>query len=109
MAILNRGNKTRRDKHKPAVITGEFELHYEDVINKNRYTLVALFASGLVLLAVFVPSAVYESMAGSERVSIEAESGLIVNPELVTKVQGDASASEGSFIEFSLQPAQGEN
>lgn len=103
MAILGRGAKTRRDKHKPAVITGEFELHYEDVINKNRYALVALFASGLVLIAAFVPSAVYESTANTERVSVEAESGYITNPELVTKVEGDPSASDSSFIEFSLK------
>lgn len=106
MAILRRGNKNRRDKTKPEVITGDFELHYEDVINRNRYALVAVFASGLVLLAVFVPSAVYYSTADTDRVSVEAESGLITNPQLVTKAGGDATASEGGFIEFKLKPTE---
>lgn len=106
MAILNRSGKSRRGKHKPEIVTGEFELHYEDVINKNRYALVALFASGLILLAAFVPSVVYESMADTDRVSIEAEAGIVANPELVNRVEGDATASDGSFIEFRLAPAE---
>lgn len=104
MAILKRSGKSRRDIHKPEVVTGEFELHYEDVINKNRYALVALLASGLVLLAAFVPSAVYESMADTDRASIEVESGIITQPQLVDLVEGDPTASEGSFIEFKIVP-----
>ena len=104
MAILNRAGKQRRDKHKPEIVTGQFELHYEDVINKNRFALVALFASGLILLAAFVPGAVYESTADTDRASMEVESGIIINPELVNLVEGDPTASEGSFIEFRLVP-----
>lgn len=103
MAILRRNAKTRREKRRPQAVTGSFELHYEDVINRNRFALVALFASGLVLLAVFVPSVVYHSVADTGRVSIEAESGALANPELVTRVEGDMSASGNSYIEFQLR------
>lgn len=106
MAILKRGSKSRREKQKPEVVTGDFELHYEDVINRNRYALVALFASGLVLLAVFIPSAMYHSVADTERVPIEAEQGLIINPEYVTKVDGDVTASGSGYIEFRVTPRQ---
>ncbi len=106
MAILRRNNKIKREKHKPEVVTGDFELHFEDVVNRNRYTLVAVFASGLVLLAVFVPTAVYHSMAGSERVSVEAEQGTISNPELVEVVENDMTASGNGYIEFRLAPAE---
>lgn len=106
MAILRRNNKIKREKHKPEVVTGDFELHFEDVVNRNRYTLVAVFASGLVLLAVFVPTAVYHSMAGSERVSVEAEQGTVSNPELVEVVENDMTASGNSYIEFKITPKE---
>lgn len=103
MAILRRNSKIRREKRRPQVVTGNFELHYEDVINRNRFALVALFASGLVLLAVFIPSAVYHSVADTGRVSIEAESGSLTNPDLVRRVEGDVSASGNSYLEFQLR------
>lgn len=106
MPILKRSRKVKHDKRRPRAVTGDFELHYEDVITRNRYALVALFASGLVLLAVFIPSAVYHSVADTKNTSVEAENGLIVNPEFVTKVEGDVTASENSYIEFRVQPAQ---
>ncbi len=102
MAILRRTTKPRRDTRKPEVVTGQFELHYEDVIHKSRFALVALFASGLVLLAAFVPSAVYQSTADTEYTSLEVESGIITNPQLVNLIEGDATASDGSYIEFRL-------
>ncbi len=107
MAILKGVGKSRREKHKPVkAVTGDFELHYEDVINRNRFWIVALFASGLVLLAAFVPSAVYHSVAEQDQVSIEAETGLIINPELVTRAEGDVTASGNSYIEFRLVPEE---
>jgi hypothetical protein len=106
MAILKRGRKIRHHKHKPEVVTGDFELHYEDVVNRNRYAMVALLASGLVLLAVFVPSVVYRSVADTDNISVEAEQGRVINPELVTKVEGDVTASDNSYIEFRLAPKE---
>ena len=103
MAIIRRSRKIRHEKHKPEVVTGEFELHYEDVVSRNRYALVAIFASGLVLLAVFVPTAVYHSVAETEQISVEAEQGLIINPEYVTKVEGDITASGNTYIEFKVE------
>jgi hypothetical protein len=52
------------------------------------------------LLATFIPSAVYHSVADPDQVSVEAENGLVKNPELVRKVDGDQTASEDSYIEF---------
>jgi hypothetical protein len=105
MPSLRRSAKARREKHKPETVTGNFELHYEDVVKENRFAVIALFATGLVLLAVFVPKAVYHSVAGSDQVSVEAENGQVVNPELVIQVSGDISASEEGYIEFRLPPA----
>lgn len=102
MAIIKRSRKIRHDKHKPEVVTGDFELHFEDVINRNRFALVAILASGLVLLAVFVPSAVYHSIAETDNISVELEHGMIINPEYVTKVEGDVTASGNSYIEFRI-------
>ena len=102
MAILRRANKEKRDKNKPEVVTGDFELHYEDVINRNRYALIALFSSGLVLLAVFVPSAMYHSVADTKHVSVEAERGTITNADKVLRVDNDMSASGNGYLEFRL-------
>lgn len=101
MAILGRsGAKSRREKHKPEVVTGDFELHFEDVVNRNRFVLAAVLAGGLVLLAVVVPGAVYQSMADTDIVSVELEQGIITNPQSVIKADGDVTASESGFIEF---------
>lgn len=101
-----RRSKSRPQKHKPEVVTGGFELHYEDVVHRNRFVLITLFASGLILLAAFIPSAVYQSVAEQDIVSIEAENGLIINPEYVRLVEGDMNASDDGYIEFSLIPIQ---
>jgi hypothetical protein len=106
MPSLRRGYKRRTEKRKPEVVTGGFELHYEDVVNRNRFALIALFASGLVLLAAFIPSAVYQSVAEPDQISVEAEAGTVINPELVTLVEGDVTASENTYIEFRLVPEQ---
>ena len=106
MVTIRRGYKRRVEKRKPEVVTGEFELHYEDVVNRNRFVVVALFANALVLLAAFIPSAVYQSVARPDQISVEAENGMIINPELVTLVEGDVTASDSTYIEFSLIPVQ---
>lgn len=106
MAILRRSGKEKREKHKPEVVTGDFELHFEDIVNRNRFALVAVFASGLVLLAVFVPTAVYHSVADSERVSVEAERGRVNNPGLVEIIDKDMTASGNGYIEFRLTPTE---
>ena len=103
MPTLKRGTKIRREKHKADVVTGGFELHYEDIISRNRYALIAIFASGLVFIAAFVPGAVYKSVAKENHVSVEAESGSVINANLVTKVKGDVTASDGGYIEFDVE------
>lgn len=102
MPLLKRNQKKIKEKHKPEVVTGDFELHFEDVLNRNRFALVALFASGLVLIAAFVPTAVYHSVADTNSVSIEAEQGMVANPDLVSVEKDDITASGNSFIEFKL-------
>jgi len=105
MPSLRRGNKIRREKHKPEVVTGSFELHYEDVVSRNRFALVILFGTGLLVLAAFIPSAVYRSVAGSDRASIEAESGIIINADFVKQIDNDVTASGDSYIEFQPVPS----
>lgn len=100
MAILGRQAKGRREKHKPEVVTGDFELHFEDVINRNKFTLAAILSGGLILLAVVVPGAVYYSAADTDIVSVEVEHGSVINPERVVKTESDVTASDGGFIEF---------
>lgn len=105
MALLKRNQKRSKEKQRPEIVTGDFELHFEDVINRNRYALVAALSFGFILLAVFVPTAVYYSTAGSERVSVEAESGLIINQDLVNILGDDMSASGNGYIEFRMPTA----
>ena len=88
----------------PEVVTGNFELHYEDVIHRHSKLVVALFASGLLMLGVFIPKAVDQSSAGSDHVTVEVELGKVSNPTYVSKVSGDISAGNDSYIEFSGIP-----
>jgi hypothetical protein len=104
MPTLRRGYKRRVEKHKPEVVTGGFELHYEDVIGRNRFAIVAVFASALLLVAMFIPRAIDQSVADSDQVSIEAEQGTVLNPELVELITGDVTASDDSYIEFKALP-----
>ena len=89
-----------RKKHNPEVVTGDFELHFEEVVNRNRYTLVALFTSGLLLLALLVPGAVYYSTADTNIISIEAENGYISAQENIIESSDDMTASDNTYIEF---------
>jgi hypothetical protein len=104
MPSLRRNKQNRREKHKPEVVTGSFELHYEDVVKKNHFAIITVFASALVLFAAFIPGAVYQSIAEPEEVNVEVETGIIINPEYVTKVKGDITASGDGYIEFKLVP-----
>lgn len=104
MPTIRRRNKyIRRDKTKPEVITGNFELHYEDVVGRNRFAVALLFATGLVLIAVFVPNVVDRSLARPDHVTVEAESGDVINPDQVKFKSDDIGASNGSYIEFNLK------
>lgn len=103
MPTLKRSRRHKRKEHKAEVVTGNFELHYEDIVHKHRIAIIAVFASALVLLAVFVPKAVYQTIAEPEEVNVEVESGIIENPENVTKVEGDITASGDSYIEFNFK------
>ncbi len=102
MAILKRAGKNRLEKQKPDIITGDFELHYEDVVSRNRYSLVALLTSGLILLAAFIPNLVHHSAATTEVISIEAESGTIINGDFISSIKNDITASNGSYLEFNI-------
>jgi len=100
-----RGRLKRRDKHqahvdRPVVITGNFDLHYEDVLRHNRFVVIAFIVSGLLAVAAFMPAAVYRSTADSQRIIIQAEDGKVTNPSQVTIVKGDASSGDGGYIEF---------
>jgi hypothetical protein len=97
---IKRGTKHQDRVDRPDVITGNFELHYEEVVHRNRFVIVAFIATGLLAVAAFIPSAVYESTADSQRVSVEVESGKITNPTQVTIIKGDSAAGGDGYIEF---------
>lgn len=100
LLIRRRRNKYQAHTDRPTTVTGNFELQFEEVIRNNRLVIIAFVATGLIALAAFIPAAVYQSLAGSERVSVEVESGIISNPSQVIKVQNDNSAAGGGYIEF---------
>jgi hypothetical protein len=104
MPSLRRSVRRRTPKNQPEIVTGNFELHYEDVIHRHSKMVVALFATGLIALAVFIPKAVDQSSAGVERVTVEIESGQVSNPTFVSRVGGDISAGNDTYIEFSGIP-----
>lgn len=97
---IKRRNKHQSRVDRPTVITGKFDLHYEDVVHQNRFVLVAFLATGLLAVAAFIPAAVYRSTADSQRVIIEVEEGTITNPSQVTIVKGDTSSGGNSYVEF---------
>ena len=99
------GRLSRKKQH-PEVVTGDFELHFEEVVNRNRYTLVALLTSGILIMALVVPGAVYYSTADTNIISIEAEKGIIINKDNVLQSSDDNTASDNSYIEFKIPPTQ---
>jgi hypothetical protein len=100
MPTLRRGYRRRSDKQKPEIVTGSFELHYEDVVNQNRFAIVLVFTSVLIAVAAFIPRVIDTSVADTDKVSIEAEKGDVINQNLVEFISGDVTASENSYIEF---------
>lgn len=93
-------NKRQARVDRPALITGNFDLHYEDVIQHNRFVIIAVIVTGLLAVAAFIPAAVYETTADSQRVIIEAENGKITNPAQITVIKGDTAAGGDGYIEF---------
>ena len=65
----------RHKKEHPEIVTGSFGLHFEDVVRRNNKTVTALLVTGVLLLAIVVPVAVYRSIAATGAASLEAESG----------------------------------
>jgi len=106
MPTLRRGYRRRTEKHKAEAVTGGFELHYEDVVNRNRFALIAVFASALVILAAFVPNVIDQSIADTDQISIEVEDGKVINSGLVEIIKGDVTASEDGYIKFKFAPTE---
>ncbi len=109
MPSFRRNRRVRADKDKPEVVTGSFELHYEEVVHRHRVVLIALFTTGLVLVATFIPSAVYHSIADTDKVSIEVEKGLFINSDRIQKIEGDITASDNAYIEFKVLEKSNKN
>lgn len=84
-------------KYSREVVTGDFELHFEDIVKKSRYSIMILLTGGLLLAAFMVPGIVNRSLADEGSVSIEAEQGRIINLEKVRLVE--TGSGEG-YIEF---------
>ena len=101
---IKRGQKYQAHVDRPNIVTGNFALHYEEVVHQNRMFVVAFLATGLLAVAAFVPAAVYQSVADSQRVTVEIEQGTIINPSQVVIVKGDLEAGGESYIEFGPLP-----
>ena len=99
--------KRRVKKHQPEIVTGNFQLHYEELIRKNRYMVIALLGFGITGLSAIIPLATYRSIAISSFVSIEAESGSISDTTKVLKTTGDSAASGGSYVKFTAGSSTG--
>ena len=97
---ITRNKKFQAHVDRPTVITGNFELHYEDVVRSNRFVIVAFVLTGMLAVAAFIPAAVYESTADSQRTIVEVENGIIINPAHVTVIKGDSAAGGDGYIEF---------
>lgn len=91
--------RSRRQGHvdRPTTVTGNFELHYEEVVRNNRFAIIAFLATGLIAVAAFIPTAVYQSVAGSDAATVESEDA---NLSGNAKVGTDSEASGGRFIMF---------
>ncbi len=100
LSRLRQRNKHQRRVDRPNVITGNFDLHYEEVVRRNRFMIVAFLATGLLAVAAFIPVAVYESTADSKRVTVDVENGKISNPSQITVVKGDSETGNDGYIEF---------
>ena len=97
---IKRGAKHQAHVDRPNIITGNFELHYEDVVRSNRFVIVGVVLTGILAVAAFIPAAVYQSTADSQRTIVEVEDGKITNPAQVTVIKGDTAAGGDGYIEF---------
>lgn len=97
---IRRGNKHQAQVDRPNAITGNFELQYEEVVHRNRFAIIAFALTGLLAVAAFIPAAVYQSTADSQRITVEVENGTITNPSQVIIVRGDTAAGGDGYIEF---------
>lgn len=97
---IRRHKKFQAHVDRPNAITGNFELHYEDVIHRNRFVIIAFVLTGMLAVGAFIPAAVYQSTADSKRIIIEVEDGEITNPAQITIIKGDTAAGGDGYIEF---------
>jgi len=74
-------HKAQQKKSKSEVVTGDFELHFEEVVNRNRFIVLILVTGSLILLAMLVPGLAYYSQAGVDNALLEAEGGKVINSE----------------------------
>ena len=74
-------HKAQQKKSKLEVVTGDFELHFEEVVNRNRFIVLILVTGSLILLAMLVPGFAYYSQAGVDNALLEAEGGKVINSE----------------------------
>jgi len=93
--LRRRGEKHQSHVDRPITVTGNFELHYEEVVKHNRFAIIAFLTTGLVAVAAFVPAAVYQSVAGTETVTVESEEAELSNG---AQVGSDESAAGGQYI-----------
>lgn len=98
--------KSRHQAHvdRPVVVTNNFQLHYEDVVHRHSKLVVVVFAVGLLTLTMFIPKIVHESVADVRYGAVEVESGKVSNPSFVSRIKGDITAGDNSYIEFSGTP-----
>ncbi len=97
MSLIKRKNKRQAHVDRPNVVTGNFELHYEEIVRRNRFVVIAFAATALIAVAAFIPTAVYQSVAGSDTVIVEPEEA---NLSGGAAVGTDADAASGRFIQF---------
>jgi hypothetical protein len=95
--LLKRRKKKIIPSDRPSAVTGNFELHYEEVVRNNRFAIIAFAVTGLLAITAFIPSAVYQSVAGTNTVTIEAEDTML---EGGVQISSDTEASDGLFIIF---------
>ncbi|MCA9348425.1 hypothetical protein KC867_03380 [Candidatus Saccharibacteria bacterium] len=93
-------NKSAPKGSSGEIVTGSFELHFEEVISRNRFGIALLIAGGVLVLALITPGAVYYSQAGSRSTVIEAERGVVVN-ELGVRLVPVTDGHEG-YVEFGI-------
>ena len=98
--IRRRGSKRQINVDRPLSVTANFELHYEEVVKHNKFAIIAFLATGLLAIGAFIPTAVYQSVAGTETVTIETEDAKLSNG---AQVESDPAAAGGLYIVLKKQ------